>query len=150
MSSPCVGMLFDPRRPQHPEPALMPHFLDIFNTHYAHAFPFLSTEQMSVNIQEGKSHSVLECAVAALAARYFFHVVSSTRTNECSDTHCRRPSSHAGPRPPLRRTHTRLKCARCLICSVHKLTPRLGAVTARKQVLASCLRSPRNDPARFR
>ncbi|KZV71147.1 hypothetical protein PENSPDRAFT_743296 [Peniophora sp. CONT] len=70
MSSPGLAMLFDPRRPQHPDPALMPHFLDIFKSYYAATFPFLSYEEMVNRVRQGTSYGLIECAVAALAARY--------------------------------------------------------------------------------
>ncbi|VDB95366.1 unnamed protein product [Peniophora sp. CBMAI 1063] len=70
MSGAGLAMLFDPRRPQHPDPALMPHFLDVFRTYYGPTFPFLSHEEMINRVRQGASYGLLECAVAALAARY--------------------------------------------------------------------------------
>ena len=71
-------MLFDPRRPQHPDPALMPHFLDVFKSYYGPTFPFLSHEEMIGRIRQGTSYGLFECAIAALAARYVSSGASSS------------------------------------------------------------------------
>ena len=70
MGGPGLSMLFDPRRPQHPDPALMPHFLDVATSYYGFNLPFLSHSDLAARIRVGASLGSVECAVAALAARY--------------------------------------------------------------------------------
>ncbi|KAI0033449.1 hypothetical protein K488DRAFT_84891 [Vararia minispora EC-137] len=62
--------LFDVRRSEFPDSALMPHYVQVFFQYYSRTFPFLSSSEVNQRLYDGSLSALQANAIAALAARY--------------------------------------------------------------------------------